>query len=91
MSNFKVVRDAQGNVVAAGENSNHFQPVVKPGYTLTIEEFMPVVTKNVAYYNRMQFLENNLFKFMEYYLDDNHSELNQMKSDWATVKANNPF
>ena len=38
---FKVVRNAQGDVVAFGPNDNNYAPHVKPGEVLTIENTAP--------------------------------------------------
>lgn len=38
---YKIVRNANGDVIAWGENTEHFEPFIKEGDVLTIEENIP--------------------------------------------------
>jgi len=40
---FKVIRDAQNTAVAFGPNNDNYEPVVKSGETLTIENDAPIL------------------------------------------------
>ena len=38
---YKVLRDANGNVIAYGPNDDNYEPAVKPGQTLNVENSLP--------------------------------------------------
>ena len=38
---YKIVRNAQGNVVAFGPNDDNYEPAIKDGQVLTIEDNAP--------------------------------------------------
>lgn len=42
MSNFKVVRNAAGDLVCFGPNTNQYGPGIPPGCTLTVEATQPL-------------------------------------------------
>ena len=42
---YKVVKNAEGKVVAFGPNDNNYEPTIKVGETLTIEETLPKIIK----------------------------------------------
>src|SRR3970040_1597134 len=45
---FKIITDAQGNVVAYGPDDDNYEPTVPLGYTLSIVDVLPSITKSHA-------------------------------------------
>ena len=39
--NYKIVRNAAGGLICFGPNNNHYEPTIKAGETLTIEDAIP--------------------------------------------------
>ena len=39
--NYKIVRNAAGEIVCFGQNDNNYEPTIKDGETLTIEDAIP--------------------------------------------------
>jgi hypothetical protein len=42
--NYKIVRNAAGEIVCFGQNDNNYEPTIKDGETLTIEDAIPPLT-----------------------------------------------
>ena len=38
---YKIVRNAAGELICFGPNNNHYEPAIKAGETLTIEDAIP--------------------------------------------------
>ena len=39
---YKIVRNAAGELICFGPNNNHYEPTIKDGETLTIEDALPL-------------------------------------------------
>jgi hypothetical protein len=51
---YKIVRNAAGELICFGPNNNHYEPTIKAGETLTIEDAIPPLAPPTYKYLRAQ-------------------------------------
>jgi hypothetical protein len=82
-----VREDETGKVLAFGENTDNYDPVVLPGETLHIEDDMPVIEN--PKHKRLQEIPS----FNDYFIawaENNTVALDKFKSDWVKTKQKHP-
>lgn len=91
MSNYKVVRNANGKVTHWGINDDNFVPKVPEGSILTIEENPPEIINTPSPYSLRVKELPSWEAFIIAYLEDDTALLDKFKADWVKTKQKHPI